>query len=195
MNTENKNMFCKVIHVTLNTVKILVIVVLVFVFLIMLPWLMIACGAFLEPDPPKPEATYGEFPFELVYEMDGQQIEISDTLVIEYSGVGYNEGVGKYNKWNAYWKESECTPGYPTSIELFSGFVEGIGSVTIAYKLGSCEYYMGLDEVQGIYIYNDVNPGDIFLTSPKENKVITDEELYSRFSIRIISKSLSSPIS
>ena len=87
----------------MSAIKIFIIgiisIVLVFFAILSLPWLLFEV---LAPNPPAPEVTYGEFPFSLVYEIDGERVEIKDTLVIEHKGVDYNEGMGKYNKWKTY---------------------------------------------------------------------------------------------
>lgn len=144
------------------------------------------------PNPPKPEHQYGEFPFSLTYEINGELKEVKDTLVIEYEGIDWNEGLGKYNLWNTYYKSSQISD---EDLELFNDYVDGIGSVIISYKLGSCEYYMGLPETEHLYKSDVIIPGDIMITSPKETRVITNEELYNNYKIRIIEKSISSPLS
>ena len=134
---------------------------------------------------------YGEFPFKLVYEANGERIEIDDVLVIEYLGQDWNEGTGTYNKWNTFHKKGTKTKNC-TTVDLYErGEIDG---VTITFFLGSCEYYMGLDETIGsIYKLYKINPGDIVISSHKEFRVISDEELYDDFGIKIIEKSVSSP--
>ena len=48
---------------------------------------------------PKPEITYGEFPFEIVLEIDGQTKMFNNVYICEYDGIGSNEGIGKYRVW------------------------------------------------------------------------------------------------
>ena len=88
---------------------------------------------FLEP-PDKPEVTYGEFPFTLIYEIDGETIIIEDTLVIRYKGVGSNKGIGKYNEWDRYLK-SKMDKGYVVqSVRLFNGVLENGYSGPLSQK-------------------------------------------------------------
>ena len=125
----------------MKKVLLLVLAVLVAVIVLLeLPWIMLAISSIFSKEPPKPKETYGEFPFKLVYEINDKQISVEDVLVIEYVGVGYNEAMGKYNRWKTYYKNAEADPNNPTtdeSLKLFTGCVEG-DSVTVAYELGSC---------------------------------------------------------
>lgn len=63
------------------------------------PWLLIYIGLLFSEDPPKPAYTYGEFPFYLEYEIDGQVKIVEDTVIVEYDGFRLSEGTGKYIKW------------------------------------------------------------------------------------------------
>ena len=154
------------------------------------PWLMIGIGGMMREDPPQPNVTYGEFPFSLVYEIDGSRIEITDTLVIEYLGVDWNEGLGKYNKWNVSYKGSTTEE----SLYLLEGFLEDGYPFSIRMELGSCEYYMGLEEDEPYYSMFNVKPGDIVISSRNEEGPLFEEELYDRFNIKIIEKTISKPI-
>lgn len=77
----------------------MLLVLAVVVYFSVLPWAMIALGMLISPNPPRPEITYGEFPFSLEYEINGHRKVIEDTLIGEYDGIGMNEGIGKYRKW------------------------------------------------------------------------------------------------
>ena len=139
--------------------------------------------------PPRPEHTYGEFPFSLIYEINGERKEIKDTLVIKYEGMGYNEGLGWYNKWDMYYKKAKREP----ITEIYRELVTGVGHITIFYELGDHEYYMGIDDEDDFFIRFE--PGDIVISSPTDTRVITEEELYNTYNIRIIEKSISPPLS
>lgn len=65
----------------------LLLVVAIASFLI-LPWLLIFIGIYLEPNPPSPMNKHGEFPFHLVYEVDDKQYTIDDTIICDYAGIG-----------------------------------------------------------------------------------------------------------
>ena len=53
---------------------------------------------------PRPEITYGEFPFTLTYELDGEIKTIEDTIICEFDGFEAIGESGKYRKWKTYLK-------------------------------------------------------------------------------------------
>ena len=161
--------------------------------------LVTACIAIADT-PPKPKQSYGEFPFSLTYEINGELKDIKDTLVIEYLGLVYNKSVegiySKENKWHAYMKTSK--EYYELSyigetLCLYDGVIEDVGHVRIHYDIGRIEYYMGLKKADAY----SRKPGSIVAYSYAEGKntIITEEELYNIYNIRIIEKSISPPIS
>ena len=83
----------------INIIKITIIVIIVVIWTIMLMF-----GGFFLPNPPKPEITYNEFPLSLEYEIDGEYNKVSDVLICEFDGFGFNEGNGKFRKWKAKFK-------------------------------------------------------------------------------------------
>ena len=90
------------------TVVSILIPICIFVSIFILPWMAIFVGTWLfTPTPAKPEITYGEFPFELVYEVDGEIITVNDVYICKYDGIGANEGTGKYRMWEGYIESSE----------------------------------------------------------------------------------------
>lgn len=52
--------------------------------------------------PPLPKITYGEFPFQLQYEVKGEQFFVEDTLICEYY-INMNEGNGKSVQLKQRW--------------------------------------------------------------------------------------------
>lgn len=85
-----------------RTLKIIIGVILGIILLpviiIGLPFILLFKGS--SPQPPK--IKYGEFPFKLVYEINGERVTVEDTLICEYDGIGWNEGTGKHRKWKSY---------------------------------------------------------------------------------------------
>jgi hypothetical protein len=81
-----------------------------------------------------------------------------------------------------------------TSVEIVNEYVDGQGIVNIAFMMGSCEYYMGLAEGNGIYKFEQISPGDILLRTANDTRVITVEELYDKYNIKIIEKEVSMPL-
>ena len=91
--------------------KIFIVVVssILFTFAILaLGKLFIVTGVFsvFMPDPPLPISQYGEFPFTLVYEVDGQKKIIQDIIVCEYVGLTNLGTGGKYHEWTEYIKST-----------------------------------------------------------------------------------------
>lgn len=83
-------------------------------------------------DPPRPEMTYGEFPFRLEYEINGERVVIEDTLICEFDGYGLSGGRGKYRKWKS---------AFASGRERVTLYVDE--TVEIHYPVGSAQYYMG----------------------------------------------------
>ena len=50
--------------------------------------------------PSKPQITYGEFPFELVYEYNNQQYIVTETIVCDYEGISFSIDGGNSRDWN-----------------------------------------------------------------------------------------------
>jgi len=94
---------------------------------------MLAGGTVLARSPAKPAVTYGEFPFELTYEMDGKVITVKDTFVCEYAGVDAYDAQGKSRKWNGYIKGTG---------ESYIELCKAGDGMCVAY-LGEARYYMG----------------------------------------------------
>ncbi len=120
-------------------IKVLIIVgvplllaLAIIAYFVVLPWAMITTEIFFLPYPLKPEIKYGEFPFRLEYEIDGQRKVIEDNLVCEYDGIGMNEGQGKYRKWN-----ERLTSGNQNILLLSVD-----NSKEIYYNPGPADYYM-----------------------------------------------------
>lgn len=163
---------------------ILLAVPVVIVMFFSLPWLLIGASIWLSPNPPKPNITYGEFPFELVYEIDGEVVTVKDTYICEYDGIGANEGTGKYRVWK--------------------GYIKGTGEETILLCededrevhcfVGDAEYYMNDEK------YPEKRPfaPRVFDTA-KPNKfpkpeLFSSEEIMDYYGIKIISYKFTDPI-
>ena len=52
--------------------------------------------------PNKPKVKTGEFPFELVYEYNGEQFTIKESIVCEYEGIEWSIDGGSKREWNCY---------------------------------------------------------------------------------------------
>ena len=169
-----------------------IIGVLVFV-LYALFYLSVISGAFLvftyfAPNPPKPEITYGEFPFILTYEIDGEIKTIEDTLICEYDGIEWIADGSKERRWKY---------GFKSGIEeiILLDFSDREEIHELGYKIlylyffcGSPEYYMGeeegfrrhpadLDTVHYRYLNNEGEIG---------GSAYGIDETYEKYKVRII---------
>ena len=170
-----------------------------------LPWTLISLFGVLSPTPPKPKNTYGEFPFRLVYEVDGEQFTVDDVLICEFTGRGGYDGSGNKilswdmrllsgNKIKRFWGYSGLTGSreWPTHavIELLDGVVvqNSMGQSymgSIDCDIGLPQYYLGYNTLEGY------NPGIVFRS---EEDIIGDDDLWSRYQIKIIEASFSQPM-
>lgn len=147
--------------------------------ILIFPWASITIGIIMTPNPPKPEITYGEFPFKLVYEINGEQFVVEDVVVCEYDGVGMNEAVGKYRKWKSYLKSN----GKENIVLLDLG-----DDNSIIYPTGSVKYYMGDKDTEHYLFPNAV------MMRRNGYGIIRADELKSEYSIVLISWEPSPPI-
>ena len=140
-----------------------------------LPWFIIYMQYASMPDPPKPLITQGEFPFKLVYEINGEQKVVEDTVICKYDGIGMNEGQGKYRKWKSYIAGS----GEPDVLLVVDG------KRKVYCYVGSAEYYMDDKE------YPEPRP-----LTPRVYTVgsYAPEELLAKYKIKLISWGFSDPI-
>jgi len=54
----------------------------------------------VQPNPPLPEITYGEFPFRIEYEIMGKRFVVEDTVICEFDGIS-TTAAGKYRLWKS----------------------------------------------------------------------------------------------
>lgn len=150
-----------------------------------LPWLAIYLGIQFTPNPPRPEITYGEFPFRLEYEINGERKVIQDTIICEYDGIGADEGQGKYRKW----KERLASGNKRITL------LKVDDSTEIYYSPGSADYYMGDMEENVKFTQNFPNASimddDNRIT---RGRIIRADELFEKYKIKLISWDYTKPI-
>ena len=132
---------------------------------------------------PEPQIKEGEFPFEIVYEIDGEIIIVNDVYICEFDGFDWNEGVGKHRKWKGYIKS-----GAEELILLEDG------DLKFAVSVGSPEYYMSDPSCQW-----SENTPSIYYIKPNEFGGITSgssgiEPLLEQYKLKLISWKFSDPI-
>ncbi|WP_407453779.1 hypothetical protein [Methanobrevibacter sp.] len=136
-------------------------------------------------DVPKPQITESEFPFEIVYEIDGQVITVNDVYVCEFDGFDWNEGVGKHRKWKGYIKSS----GAEELVLLEDG------DLKLAVSVGFPEYYMSDQSITQI---KELTPS-IYYIKPNELGGTTSgsldiEPLLEQYKLKLVSWNFSEPI-
>ena len=151
----------------------------------------------------EPLVKYGEFPFELVCEIDGQEVTYKDTLIIEHAGDKYLfEYEGRHNEWNYSFLNSSIEP-YLECDRFFikEGITEDGYEYRILFYLGSPSYYMGVEESTTVtFHFGGVSPGDFVLYSDEVDNGaygfchIDEQTLYEEYNIKVIKKSISEPL-
>jgi hypothetical protein len=179
-----------------------ILIPLAFIFYVtVLPWLILGAGSvFLPavlPNPPKPQITYREFPFTLVYEVNGERKVINDTLICEFDGFKGGVFLDKYREWKGTLASGK------DRIVLWSGRnVDGIleysgevKSLKIYYDPGPACYYMG-DIERGEFEHGF--PNAWFLEEkqdgPGADGILDAQTMQERFSIKLIDWSYTPPI-
>lgn len=170
--------------------KIIIIILGIMVAIVgffMLPWIAIGLGIFFSPAPPMPEITYEEFPFRLVYELNGEPIVVEDAIICEYDGIGMDEGQGKRRKW-----KSRLASGNDRVVLLT---IDDTRSV--CYSTGAeASYYMG--DWSGVTQdgNNRIQPSYMRYESGESahTTIIPSPELFDKYGIEIISWEPSPPI-
>jgi len=181
-----------------GTIFLIVGVVLFIIF--GLHWIPVIMGRFLTPNPPEPRIKYGEFPFKLEYEIDGERYVIEDTLICEYDGIKWNEGTGKSRKWKSYLasggnivllKEVSLVKKifyYPGPASYYMGdrlnpYEHSFPDASYIEREGSITSWDILNEIQIIEQYGLLN----------RNR-INEKELLDKYNIKLINWEYTEPI-
>ena len=185
---------------------------LVFFFVCIYPWIALWFGLAISPNPPKPEISYGEFPFQLTYELNDETKIIKDVAICKFDGYGKRTEAGQSRKWKVNLKskvddpilDSEQSKGmdfvWITLLDLRNDSISddnGYEILELYFFGGNGHYYMN-DELGGHdrkaqdftwvnYMYKTEN-GTI------GHSAFTAEKAYEKFGIRLISWEASEPI-
>jgi hypothetical protein len=136
----------------------------------------------------KPEITYGEFPFTLVYEADGEEKRVEDVLICKYDGI---EWVGDFTFSHRKWK---CS--YKSGNERL--VLLKIDETDAIYYImpSSPDYQMGFGEKPA-----EDTPKNAWRCDAKENPdfvgvgaYVGEEELLSKYGLSIKSFEIAPPI-
>ena len=129
--------------------------------------------------PSKPTITHGEFPFELVYEYNGQQITIRDTIICDYNGLSFALDGGNYRDWQCVIKNNN-NGRYIID--------ENIRDLYIQVPL-EADYYMGAPNVN-----NEIAKPYIYYIDDSTGTVYYEQDLSNVVGAKIVSWNPSEPI-
>lgn len=179
----SKRKLSKPLKIVIIVVGIALLPSILILSLNLFAWSAIFVGGMLSPNPPKPEITYAEFPFEVVYEIDGETITINDVYVCEFDGFGWNEGVGKHRKWKGYIKSS----GEEELLLLKDG------DLKFAISVGSPKYYMSDPDCA----YSENTPSIYYIKREFGGiayGVLGIEPMLEQYKLKLVSWEFSKPI-
>lgn len=173
---------------------ILLSLLIVFVIMVLFGIYSEILGRNSDPTPIIPEIKRGEFPFKLVYEINGEQIVVEDAVICEYDGIGWNKGTGKYIKWKSSFASGIKSPNNSNSL-----LIDEENELYAA--VGGSRYYMGEAIKQpfsdtttphslNFHVYRIQKSSFGGISTP----TITEDELLERYNIKIISFEPSPPI-
>lgn len=173
---------------------IVILFIIISLLLIGILYFLVMSGAVfsLMPDPPAPEITYGEFPINVIYEINGETKVIYDTVICKFDGVESLGSAGKYRKWISYLKS-----GNKRLVLLRGENSELIFEISVSY--GIPDYYMG-DFRKNREDFEKLMADDRYLGYTQwENGVptgysITKEEVWEKYKLKVIDIQYSQPI-
>lgn len=157
------------------------LIIFAVVGILLIPLIGLFISSCLKADPPLPEITYGEFPFKIEYEINGELVVIEDTVICEFTGFKFSwGGEGKMRQW-----KSHLASGRQGNYLLLR-IVDGINDLYCNVR--DPAYYMG-ESSRGFYD-NEKPPGSFLKNGP----VLSSQELFDKYGIRFISWEFSPPI-
>lgn len=164
--------------------KVFTIIVLIIVAaaVLWLPLTFIIYSLFIIEDP---DFTYGEFPVELTYEINGEEVTVNEIYVVEYSGYDPMLGYG----WTGYIQSTK-----EKGIILYKD-----DDLKVICELGYPGYYISEFESDKAYIVSpnvyELTEKRTFLFSKEPEKdYLTETELYEKYGIKIIGWTTADPI-
>lgn len=149
-----------------------------------------------------PQITYGEFPFYVEYEKDGEKYVIEDTVICEFEGFDTSLGFQTIRTWSAKLKsgdENKCvlTREENSPSVLTPGRTNTLSRLVLDY--GSPEYYMddpvGWSKVdrKACFEYREIWKESEKVSNTEHTK-LSKRKLEKHFGIKIIKFECSKPI-
>ena len=179
--------------------KVLGIVVIVIALIYILFYILVVSGTIFMfySNPPTPEMQYGEFPFTLTYELNGEIKVIRDTVICEFDGFINRGAAGKSRRWKTTLKSGNDRL---TLLDLRPLKEENELEQTILelyFYYGTGAYYMGDTEnpfARGAQDFDWID----YTYQTKDGKIggsgFRAEEAFEKYKIRLISWECAPPI-
>ena len=164
-----------------NVFTIIILVVIVAAVL-GLPLTFIIYSLFIVEDP---DFTYGEFPVELTYEINGEEVTVNEIYVVEYSA---------FNPMRGY-----IWTGYIQSTKEKGIILYEDDDLKVICELGYPGYYISEFDSDKAYIvtpnvYELTEKRTFLFSKETEKDYLTETELYEKYGIKIISWTTADPI-
>lgn len=142
---------------------------------------------------PKPEITYGEFPFRLVYKLNGEEHVVEDTVVCKYKRSKFDFETGIHHVW----KTTLASDSKRDAVLILKD-----GTKSIYCYVGEAEYYMGDKDgyygatpfVPRVYETDLIPRFEIEAFLMIKMQTVSQEEILEKYNIEIISWEFSDPI-
>lgn len=153
------------------------------VFYLCFPWISVWIGNAVAEKPPEPQVTSGDFPFSLVYSIDDEKTFLDGIYSCSYAGISFDEGNGKYRKWNGVVKGS-CE----SSVLIFEDEKN-----KVFCSIGKPEYYMG--DFDRYFGEIPPHPHLFIINKAEDDKTIwTENKIEVEYNIKIESWQFSEPV-
>lgn len=164
-------------------ITIIISLIVIGVLVVVAPLLYFFGGIFVEMifnKPSKPTIIHGEFPFELVYEYNGEKITISDTIICDYKGSSFALDGGNHRDWTCVVKNNNDYGRYIID--------ENISDLYIQIPL-EADYYMGAPDIN-----SEIAKPYIYYTDDSTGTVYYEQDLSNVVGAKIVSWNPSEPI-
>lgn len=138
-----------------------------------------------QPYPGKPTITHAEFPSTLVYELNGEEITLTDTIICEYDGIKYDDSSMSYRR--------QWTEDFRSGDNSFTLAEYDDGSRIVFHYRNVAKHLMGETDYSEYYLRLDSGVFRVS-SSGRWGGAIDEEKLYNDHGIRIISFEYGPPI-
>jgi len=149
--------------------------------------------------PSEPEITYGEFPFRLEYEIDGERFVIEDIVIAEFEGsFRGNVTTRPSRRWSTTLSHSERWENLSVGTR-YTFLLKEFGDVRITFQPGEARYFLGdLTIAGGVPVVGD-GPRVVIRNrnhTPRYTRVRVEDahELLAEHDITLISWEYTLPI-